>query len=164
MTYEGLAWCHVPAEVHPLHFARMLRAEGRWNDPAQFGCLYLSTDQAGAMAEFRKAVAAGEVHGEHHLASVQINKLHPVADLTQPFTEYPAVDRRMLTSDDPAALKYCHQLAVVARDAGYAGLLVPSAAMRGGVNLVVYPDVAPPGEMDIVLGPHRTPIRELAMT
>ena len=142
----------------------MLRAEGRWNNPYEFGCLYLSIDAAGAMAEFRKALRAGEVIGEHHLATVQINHLHPVADLTQPFTDFPAVDRRMLTSDDPIARKYCHELATVARDAGYAGLLVPSAALPGGVNLVVYPDAAPPARVDMEAGPHRSLLRQRVMS
>lgn len=160
MTYEGLAWCHVPADSHPLHLSRVLRAEGRWNDPAHFGCLYLCTDQAGAMAEFRKALAAGEAEGEHHLVSVQINRLEPVADLTQPFTDFPAVDHRMLTSDDPTALRYCHDLSEVARDAGYTAMLVPSAALKGAVNLVVYFDVVSPAQVAIEDGPHRTPIRD----
>ena len=164
MTYEGLTWCHIPADSHPLHLSRVLNAAGRWNESGRFGCLYLCTNQAGAVAEFRKALAAGQIDGEHHLASVQINRLHPVADLTQPFTEFPAVDRRMLTSDDPLAIKYCHELSVVARDAGYAGLLVPSAALAGGVNLVVYLDVVPPSQMDIEEGPIRTPLRQRVLT
>lgn len=163
MTFEGLTWCHVPADSQPLDPSSMLRAEGRWNNPYEFGCLYLSMDAAGAMAEFRKALRAGEVIGEHHLATVQINDLHPVADLTQPFTDFPAVDRRMLTSDDPIARKYCHELATVARGAGYAGLLVPSAALAGGVNLVVYPDAAPPARVDMEVGPHRSLLRQRAM-
>ena len=78
MTYEGLTWCHIPADSHPLHLSRVLNAAGRWNESGRFGCLYLCTNQAGAVAEFRKALAAGQIDGEHHLASVQINRLHPV--------------------------------------------------------------------------------------
>src|SRR5690606_158184 len=151
-------------DAHPLHLSRVLRASGRWNDPEQFGCLYLCTDQAGALAEFRKALAAGEIDGEHHLASVKINHLQPVADLTQPFTDFPAVDHRMLASDDPTALRYCQDLAAVARDAGYTGMLVPSAALKGAVNLVVYFDVVGPMQVALEDGPHRTPIRERSMS
>ena len=158
MTYEGLVWCHVPAESHPLHLARVLNAAGRWNEYGRFGCLYLCTEQAGAIAEYRKALAAGEVEGEHHLVSVQVNRLTPVADLTQPFTDFPAVDHRMLTSDDPLALHHCRDIAKVAREAGYTGLLVPSAALQGAVNLVVYFDVGAPAQVDIEDGPHRMPI------
>ena len=114
---------------------------------------------AGAMAEFHKAAAAGEVEGEHHLVSVHVKRLTPVADLTQPFTAFPDIDHRMLTSDDPSALGYCRKLAHVARDAGYPGMLVPSAALKGAVNLVVYLDLDSPAEVDLEHGPHRIPIR-----
>jgi RES domain-containing protein len=164
MNYQGLAWCHVPADGHPLHLTRLLHANGRWNDPAKFGCLYLSTEPAGAIAEYQKALATGEANGDYHLASVQIRHLAPVADLTQPFTEFPAVDTRMMTSEDAEALRRCHDLAEVARDAGYTGLLVPSAALPGAVDLVVYFDVLGPAHVDLDDGPHRSPLRETVMT
>lgn len=158
MTFAGLAWCHVAADSHPLHLARILRAEGRWNDPRRFGALYLCTGREGAVAEYRKAVERGEIGEAHHLASVRVNGVRPVADLLATPSGLPEIDRAMLTDDGPAAMRYCRQLARAARRAGYGGLLVPSAALEGATNLVIYLDVVPPPQVDLVDGPDRIPL------
>lgn len=45
-----------------------------------------------------------------------------------------------------------------ARDQGCTGLIVPSAALRGGHNLVIYFDVVAPKHLDIDDGPDREAI------
>jgi RES domain-containing protein len=155
MIYSGLTWCHVPAGSHPLHLARILRAEGRWNEAGAFGALYLCTEEGGAVAEYEKAVERGEVEGEHHLASVLISHLQPVENLASHAGDRDDLQRELLTRDDPASLAYCRNLARQSRQRGFAGVLVPSAALPGSVNLVVYLDVVPPSQLDVIDGPHR---------
>jgi RES domain-containing protein len=155
MIFTGLTWCHVPADSHPLHLARVLRADGRWNDPGQFGALYLCTEEEGALAEYQKALETGETEGEHYLATVLVKQCHPVANLVSRTAPFHEVDHQLLTRDDAAAVAYCRQLAGRARREGYGGLLVPSAALPGAINLVVYLDVVPPPQLDLVDGPHR---------
>jgi hypothetical protein len=50
---------------------------------------------------------------------------------------------------------YCHRLAEEARRQGYTGLLVPSGAVSGESNLIVYFDIVAPKQIVIDNGPDR---------
>jgi RES domain-containing protein len=158
VTFTGVVWCHIPAGGHPLHLTRLLRAEGRWNDAQAFGALYFALDEAGALAEYRKALQEGTASGNHELASVEVRRVQPVARLLPGEADMPELRVPLLTGDGDEALEYCRSLARRARREGFGGLLVPSAARAGSLNLVLYPDVIPPPHLDLVDGPHRRPI------
>lgn len=61
-----------------------------------------------------------------------------IADLTEPTTRAQfEVTREMLTGEDVTG---CHALARRLREAGFEGLLTPSAADSAGMNLVIFED------------------------
>lgn len=64
-------------------------------------------------------------------------------------------DISRLTADGDRAYEHCRRLADQARQEGYTGLLVPSAAIAGEVNLVIYFDVVAPKLLEIDDGPDR---------
>ncbi len=108
---------------------------GRYNPPAAFGALYLSESPAVATAEVRRA-AAGRRLGAFVLGTVEID-LTRLLDLT---------DRAVLAHlgvrpDDLVGPDYTptRRLGTLAREAGFEGLLVPSATGLG-TNLVLFPD------------------------
>lgn len=167
MDFTGLVWRHVPAGAVPLHLGKIWKhSEGRWNRAGEYACLYTALTRDGALAEFAKlrglygsAVTAREV------VSIEVRRLEPILDLTDPATykvtaraagEHP--NAALLLSDSDAALEHCRMIADQARDQGCTGLIVPSAALRGGHNLVIYFDVVAPKHLDIDDGPDREAI------
>lgn len=94
--------------------------------------------------------------------SINVRLLEPFLDVTDTKAyetlalgagEMP--NESLLTSDADAAYEHCRRLADEARRRGYTALRVPSAAIRGEVDLVIYFDVVAPKHLDIDDGPDR---------
>lgn len=108
---------------------------GRYNPPAAFGALYLSEHPAVAAAEVRRAAADRRL-GPFVLATVEVGLVR-LLDLT----DHAVRTRLGIRPDDLVAADYTlpRRLGSLAREAGFEGLLVPSATGLG-TNLVLFPD------------------------
>lgn len=108
---------------------------GRYNPKDAFGALYCSEKPATCIAEVRKATA-GRTLSAFVLVSVTV-ELQRVLDLT----DHAVLQRLGLRSEDLIAPDWAptQELGRLAREAGFEGLLVPSAAAPG-TNLVLFPD------------------------
>lgn len=156
--FSGTVWRHVPRGASALHAGWILRASGRWNRHGVYGCLYTALTREGALAEYRKytelARASRRVDARE-LVSIRVNRIGPVLDLTETANRMEAgVDLSVLTSDNRDELETCRTIADWARSEGYQGLLVPSAALAGHVNLVIYID-GPASNIDLDEGAER---------
>jgi RES domain-containing protein len=157
-------WRHVPPGAVALHLGKLWKlSEGRWNRRGDYACLYTSLTREGALAELaRSRHAYGRAVGARDLVSIEIHRLEPVLKLTD-LRVYRALARAsgetpnaaLLTADSATASEHCRRLADQARRQGYTGLLVPSAALKGAVNLAVYFDVVAPKHLEIDDGPDR---------
>jgi RES domain-containing protein len=125
-------------------------AGARWNPPRSFPAVYASLDPHTALdevlAHFRHYGIPIESAMPRVTVSIRV-RLGRVLDFTdgptrsalrisarrmldEPWREEQAAGREALTQ----------ALGRIARDLGWEGLLVPSAARRGGVNLILFPD------------------------
>jgi RES domain-containing protein len=164
MLFTGRVWRHIPAGAAALHLGKIWKySAGRWNRRGEYACLYTALTREGALAELEKLrLHYGSAMGSRELVSIDIHRLDPVLDLTDLAT-YAATARgagehpnaALLTADGDATLEHCRMVADQARTQGCTGLLVPSAALRGAKNLVVYFDVVAPKQLDIDDGPDR---------
>lgn len=166
MKFSARVWRHVPRGAEPLHLGKIFkRSEGRWNVNGEFACLYTALTDAGARGEMAKLAAqSGSIVRPRDLVSIDV-ELEPVLDLRDErevrrlsLTAGLPYQPAKLTEDGVAAYRYCHQLATVARGEGYTGLIVPSAAVDGEANLVIYFDVVAPKQVAIDNGPDRVPL------
>ncbi|GJG89732.1 hypothetical protein tb265_49130 [Gemmatimonadetes bacterium T265] len=162
--FRGLVWRHVPVGAEPLHLGWILKAaRGRWNTRRpRMPCLYTALTPEGAIAELEKHAALFGGPTRRDLVSVQV-AVDGVLDLTYGRTRARwGIDLATLTSDTPADLAACRALArraVLGGDVGgaYGAVLAPSAALDGGVNLIVY--VEHTGHLrEVTNGPDRVPI------
>lgn len=158
LPWAARVWRYVPRDAHPLHFGFILRASGRWNRQGVYGALYLATTQSGALAERAKYQAAAALHGfpfgPHDLVSIDV-AVRRALDLTDPAAQRRyGVTTASLTADSPVAHALCHLVADLARADGNYVLFIPSAAVTGAVNVVIYPDVAP-ADCRVDVGPDR---------
>jgi RES domain-containing protein len=161
LPWRGRAWRYVPRGAHALHFGYVLRAAGRWNRPGRYGALYLAASEAGARAEreryARRAALAGLAFGPHDLVSIELTVVAGL-DLTDPAVQARfAVTAAELGADGAEAYERCRRIADLARAQGHLVLFVPSAALAGGTNVVVYPEV-PPEHCRLDVGPDRVPL------
>lgn len=108
---------------------------GRYNPKGAFGALYFGQGRDICLAEVRKATA-GRALGPFVLASVAVD-LQRVLDLT----DQAVLHRLDLPPEDLVGPDWAptQELGRLARQAGFEGLLVPSAAAPG-TNLVLFPD------------------------
>jgi RES domain-containing protein len=147
-----------------LHIGQIWKhSEGRWNRRGEYACLYTALTRTGALGELKKLkYLYGSALGARDLVSIDVHRLDPVLDLTDS-ASYEALaissgltpDDSLLIADGDLAYEHCRRLADQARQQGYSGLLVPSAAVRGEVNLVIYFDVVAPKQLEIDDGPDR---------
>lgn len=143
--FRGLVWRHVPVGAEPLHLGWILKAaRGRWNTRRpRLPCLYTALTPEGAIAELDKHATLFGGPARRDLVSIHV-AVDGVLDVTHARTRARyGVDLATLTGDAPADLTACRALArraVLGRDAGgsYGAILTPSAALPGGVNLIVY--------------------------
>lgn len=151
------------AGATPLHLGHLLKyTDGRWNRRGEYACLYTALTRAGALAELARARAlAGRAVGERDLVSIDVT-VHPVLDLTDADARERAAraagvpaDPALLVADGGDAYDHCRTIADWARGQGFTALLVPSAALPGEANLVIYFEVVAPKQLEIDDGPDR---------
>jgi RES domain-containing protein len=161
LIFSGLVWRHVPRGANALHLGWILRAAGRWNRQGVYGCLYTTLSPDGALAEYRKYIACAHASRRidaRDLVSIRVNRIGPVLDLMDDEGRMAAgVELHTLTSDEHDDVESCRTIADWARSEGYQGLLVPSAALAGETNLVIYIDGAV-SNIDLDDGPDRMAI------
>ena len=106
---------------------------GRYNAPGEFGALYLSKTQKGCAAEITRRPA----HPTKYIIGKIRIKLGKVCDLTdEDLLKKLGLTRDHLTADDLAETQ---ALGDLIRDAGFEGIIVPSAAGDFN-NLVIFVD------------------------
>jgi RES domain-containing protein len=158
MRFASKVWRHVPAGAQTLHVGFILRSGGRWNRCRRYGALYTALTPEGALAEYRKYFRQRNMTGRpqtpHELVSVEVD-LHPVLDLTDPANGVVDPEASFLTGDSEQDKDRCRALADDLREAGYVGVVVPSAAKKGEKNLVIYID-GPAAQIALDDGPDRS--------
>lgn len=111
---------------------------GRYNQAGDPGVWYASLTERGAWAELFRHWGADEVSPfevKRRVGRAKVSDL-AVLDLTDPeVREKLEVTIDDLVSDD---LARCQELAVRAREAGFDGILAPSAALDGETTLAVF--------------------------
>ena len=106
---------------------------GRYNAPKKFGALYLSRTREGCIAEIKRRSAYPP---NHVLGKIKVY-LSKVCDLTdESLLKSLGITREQLTADDWDDTQI---LGDVIRDAGFEGIIVPSAAGDFN-NLVIFKD------------------------
>jgi RES domain-containing protein len=136
---------------------RILRADGRWNRPGLYGCLYTALTKKGAVAEFQKVLDHFDSYPKtREIVSIKV-ELDPVVDLTDPATSPIPPITAFLTGDTDQDIEHCRKLADQLRSFGYVGILAPSAAIRGEKNLMIYID-GPASSVMLEDGGERIPV------
>ena len=143
MRFASRVWRHIPAGANALHVGFILRAGGRWNRRGRYGALYTALSPEGAIAEYRKYFAQRGMQDRpqtaHDLVSIEVD-VHPVIDLTEAGNGIVDPAATFLTGNSPEDFEKCRALADDLRAAGFVAAIVPSAAMPGAKNLVIYID------------------------
>ncbi|MCK4488817.1 MAG: RES family NAD+ phosphorylase, partial [Anaerolineales bacterium] len=97
----------------------------------------------GALAEYKKYLVRENANltnvKPRELVAVKVD-INPVLDLTSKKSSLVPLSSPFLAGDDPDDLEKCRILADTAREQGYAAIIVPSAALAGEKNLVIYID------------------------
>jgi RES domain-containing protein len=157
VRFEGKVWRHIPPRTFALHVGRILAAGGRWNRVGKYGCLYTALTKEGAIEEWRKTLAEIDDRPKtRDVVSIYV-VVDPVIDLTDPATSPVPPDTPFLTGDSQPDLEQCRELADSVRASGYVGLLVPSAALPGAKNLIIYID-GPASAVSLEDGGDRIPV------
>jgi filamentous hemagglutinin len=124
-------------------------AGARWNPPKSFPTIYASLDPHTALDEILAHFRYYKIPIESAMPRVTVSvrvRLGTVLDLTDGRTRsrLRVSERRML--DEPwreeqklGREALTQALGRLAHELGWEGLLVPSAAMKGGTNLIVFP-------------------------
>lgn len=143
-----------------MHAHYILHASGRWNRPAEYGCLYTSLSREGAEAEHRKylkraGLTRTRAARARDLVSIDV-EVEPALDLSNR-----NVRRRLgieipdITSDSEEGIETCRAIADLARAEGYRAILAPSAAAAGERVLAIYLE-GPPSGLRLREGEERT--------
>jgi RES domain-containing protein len=126
----------------------------RWNPPGSFRTVYLSLDHSTAMAEYlaqnRRQGLPDHAAMPAVTAGVNLN-LRRVLDLNDRSVRRALrLTRTSMTSGshDPSPVEHLTQaIGRLAQSEGYEAILVPSAARRLSINIVVFPDKLSRGQM-----------------
>ena len=127
-----------------------MKAGARWNAPSSFPAVYCSLDPHTALDEvlshYRFFGIPIETAMPRVIVSIRI-QLHRILDLTRGKTRSAlhVSEERMLGATWRAEQKagreaLTQSLGRILHDLGWEGVLVPSAARKGGVNLVIFRD------------------------
>jgi len=123
------------------------RAGGRWNPPNSFRTVYTCVERETVVAEFRRSIGPGR--DVRALASTyvvwQLNvRVDNLVDLR------PLKHRRAVELPEPfdenVPKEACRQIGAAAYYVRYKGLVVPSAARPGAINVVLFPDLFEDGD------------------
>ncbi len=125
-------------------------AGARWNSPKSFPTVYTSLDPHTALdevlAHFRYYGLPIESAMPRVMVSVRV-RLERILDVTDgPIRSSLRLSEKRLVSEpwrikqDSGEEALTQALGRVAKESGLEGMLVPSAARRGGVNLIILPD------------------------
>ncbi len=133
---RGALWYRA---ITPLYRRSLLTMDGafqwggRYNAPGEFGALYLSKTRKGCAAEITRRPSFPP---KYIVGKIRV-KLGKVCDLTDPeLLKQLGLSRVQLTADDWAETQ---TLGDLIRDAGFEGIIVPSAAGHFN-NLVIFTD------------------------
>ena len=131
--------------VDPLVTTGSLKSGGRYNPPNEFGALYTSLDAKTAAQEVARGLRARGIDPEQFpegawwVYELEV-KLESVLDLTDAdVLQKSRLERDSLIGSDVNATR---QIGAEARERGYQALSVPSAAVAGSKNLVIFLDKA----------------------
>lgn len=106
---------------------------GRYNEPGEFGALYLSRTKEGCAAEVTRRSAPPN---KYLVGKIKVT-LAKVCDLTDPNLQKKLrISKKQLVADDWSETK---TLGKLIREAGFEGMIVPSAAGDFN-NLVIFVD------------------------
>lgn len=118
----------------------MLEADGRWNRPFVYGCLYTALSESGARAEYRKLLRRAAVNSSNprDLVAFEVT-VRPVLDLTDgAIRRSLGVTKAQITSDNEANIELCRRIADHALATDHQALLAPSAAEGREPVLAIY--------------------------
>jgi len=132
-AWEGTVYRHMFGSHRP---ARSNTTGARWNEP-RLEAIYTSCERETALAEAEYYISLQPLRpkAKRTLYTIRVS-LRNVVDLTAP-----GVLRRLGISDDILASddhSPCRLIGSAVNWLGHDGLLVPSARLTGGTNLVIY--------------------------
>ena len=137
------------------------RAGARWNSPGSFRTVYTSLDPHTALDEVLAHFRYYGLPIESAMPRVTVSvlvRLDHVLDLTDvSICSLLRVSRKRLilepwrVKQDSGAEALTQALGRVVHGSGFEGMFVPSAARKGGINLIILPDnLRPPGRLAII--------------
>ena len=140
---------------------------GRWTPPGSFRAVYASRDEATALDESRQQNLRLGVPTWMALplvlTALEVD-LRPALDLTEGrvrrvlgISKARMLEERWWLLQDDGCEALTQAIGRLARDQGFAALLVPSAARRRGTNVVIYPDRIAAGSRLAVVNADRLP-------
>jgi RES domain-containing protein len=110
--------------------------DGRYNRAGGRATWYGSSSEAGAWSEFLRSLPDGADPSQFTRRIGRVEFQATVLDLTaSELQKRLALRERDLTADDLSA---CHVLADLAADAGFDGVLAPSAALDGATTVALF--------------------------
>ena len=116
-------------------------AGGRWNPPGSFRTVYASLEPETVMAEFLFSIGPGRdaaaVATSHFLWQVTA-RVSNLVDLR--LEEHQRAVGLPVPFDESIPRKVCQQIGEAAYYVRYKGILAPSIARAGAINLVLFPD------------------------
>lgn len=133
-----LVWRQTRPRNALLDFESPARYEGRYNQVGDPGVWYASSTERGAWAELFRHWGQEEISPfevRRRVGRAKVTEL-AVLDLTdRQVRDLLGATNEGLISDD---LSRCQELATEAREAGFDGILAPSAALDGEITLAVF--------------------------
>jgi RES domain-containing protein len=120
-----------------------LKAGGRYNPPEEFGAVYSSLSDSTAIAEVTRGLERRGIDpGAYEASRWWVYEVDVALTAVLDLTDAAVLERLKLKTDQLTApdVKLTRELAAAARAGGFQGLIVPSAALPTGKNVVVFPD------------------------